>query len=189
MSKLVFDATGKYVHPTRYRQIVETASCRQLSSSAQSTISEDQKHSSVVARVHYQKQRSREVASKAHEYLERLHGKKGSELEIDVRSRLSGNFASSEDQNGSKTDRNTTRASFRCPETKAGECIYSDRFPSKKKESDVHPRRRRLSKSRHCTTRLRSMESDSQRFRISFSRGKDSQLTAEPRSAKIWITF
>ncbi|CAH3173163.1 unnamed protein product, partial [Porites lobata] len=69
MSKLVFDATGKYVHPTRYRQIVETASSRQLSSSAQSTISEDQKYSSVVARVHYQKQRSREVASKAHEYL------------------------------------------------------------------------------------------------------------------------
>ena len=65
MSKLVFDATGKYVHPTRYRQIVETASSRQLSSSAQSTISEDQKHSSVVARVHYQKQRSCEVASKA----------------------------------------------------------------------------------------------------------------------------
>ena len=104
MSKLVFDATGKYVHPTRYRQIVETASSRQLSSGAQSTISEDQKHSSVVARVHYQKQRSREVASKAHGYLERLHGEKGSEIEIDVRSRLSGNSASSEDQNASKTD-------------------------------------------------------------------------------------
>ena len=43
ISKLVVDATGKYVHPTRYRQIVETASCRQLSSSAQSTISKDQK--------------------------------------------------------------------------------------------------------------------------------------------------
>jgi len=98
MSRLVFDATGKYVHPTRYRQIVETASSRQLSSSAQSTISEGQKHSSVVARVHYQKQRSREVVSKAHEYLERLQGKKGSEIEIDVRSRLSGNSASSEDQ-------------------------------------------------------------------------------------------
>ena len=69
-----------------------------------STISEGQKHSSVVARVHYQKQRSREVASKAHEYLERLHGEKGSEIEIDVRSRLSGNSASSEDQNASKTD-------------------------------------------------------------------------------------
>ena len=83
---------------------METASSRQLSSSAQSTISEDQKRSSVFARVHYQKQRLREVASKAHEYLERLHGKKGSEIEIDVRSRLSSNYASSEDQNGSKTD-------------------------------------------------------------------------------------
>ena len=79
MSKLVFDATGKYVHPTRYRQIVETASSKHLSSSAQSTISENQKHSSVVARVHYQKQRSREVATKPHEFLERLHGDKGSE--------------------------------------------------------------------------------------------------------------
>jgi len=49
MSKLVFDATGKNVHPTCYRQMVETASTRHLSSSAQSTISEDQKHSSVVA--------------------------------------------------------------------------------------------------------------------------------------------
>ena len=67
---------GKYVHSTRYRQVVETASSRQLSSSAQSTISEDQKHRSVVARVHCQKHRSHEVASKAYEYLERLHGEK-----------------------------------------------------------------------------------------------------------------
>ena len=98
MSKLVFDATGKYVHPTRYRQIVETSSSKHLSSSAQSMISEDQKHSSVVARVHYQKQRSREVASKAHEFLERLHGDKGSELEMDVRSRLLDKSTSSQEQ-------------------------------------------------------------------------------------------
>ena len=30
MSKLVFDAIGKYVHLTRYRQIVETASSKKL---------------------------------------------------------------------------------------------------------------------------------------------------------------
>ena len=104
MSKLVFDATGKYVHPTRYRQIVETASCKQLSSSAQSTISEDQKHSSVVARVHYQKQRSREVASKAHKCLEELHGDRGTELEMEVRSRLSDKSTSSPDQNADNSD-------------------------------------------------------------------------------------
>ena len=98
MSKLVFDAIGKYVHPTRYRQIVETASSKKLSSNAQGTISEDQKHSSVVARVHYQKQRSREIATKAHEYLETLYGEKGSALEMDVRSRLSDKSASSPEQ-------------------------------------------------------------------------------------------
>ena len=65
IGKLVFDATGKYVHPTRYHQIMETASSRTLNRSAQDAISEDQKHSSVLAGVHYQKRRSREVASKA----------------------------------------------------------------------------------------------------------------------------
>ena len=108
MSKLVFDATGKYVHPTRYRQIVETASTRHLSSSAQSTISEDQKHSSVVAKVHYQKQRSREVASKAHKCLEKLHGDKGTELEMEVRTRLSDKSTSSQEQNDDKSDSSPT---------------------------------------------------------------------------------
>ena len=98
MSKLVFDAIGKYIHPTRYRQIVETVSSKKLSSNAQGTISEDQKHSSVVARVHYQKQRSREIATKAHEYLETLYGEKGSALVMDVRSRLSDKSASSPEQ-------------------------------------------------------------------------------------------
>ena len=115
MSKLVFDATGKYVHPTRYRQIVETASSRTLSSSAQDAISEDQKHSSVVARVHYQKRRSREVASKAHAFLERLQGERGSELEMDVRSRLSENSSSSQEQDVGKTD--TSSNAFRVTET------------------------------------------------------------------------
>ena len=60
MSKLVFDAIGKYIHPTRYHQIVETQSLNHLSSEEQRILSEDQKHSSAVAKVHYQKQRSRE---------------------------------------------------------------------------------------------------------------------------------
>ena len=104
MSTLVFDATGKYIHATRCRQIVETASSRTISSNAQGAISEDQKHSSVVARAHYQKRRSREVASKAHAFLERLQGERGSELEMDVRSRLSENSSSSQEQDVGKTD-------------------------------------------------------------------------------------
>ena len=71
MSKLVFDAIGKYIHPTRYRQIVDTQSLDKLTSKEQRILSEDQKHSSAVAKVHYQKQRSREVAVKAHECLQK----------------------------------------------------------------------------------------------------------------------
>ena len=83
-SKLVFDAIGKYIHPTRYRQIVETQSLNQLTSEEQMILSEDQKHSSAVAKVHYQKQRSREVALKGLECLQKLQGNKGSEVDEDV---------------------------------------------------------------------------------------------------------
>ena len=42
-------------------------------------MSEDQKHSSAVAKIHNQKQRSREVAVKGHECLQKLQGSKDSE--------------------------------------------------------------------------------------------------------------
>ena len=90
MSKLVFDAIKTYIHPTRYRQIVETESVNQLTSEEQRILSEDQKHSSAVAKVHYQKRRSREVAVKAHECLQKLQGSKGSEVDEDVQARLGG---------------------------------------------------------------------------------------------------
>ena len=51
-------------------------------------MSEDQKHSSAVAKVHYQKQRSRAVALKGHECLQKLQGAKGSEVDEDVHARL-----------------------------------------------------------------------------------------------------
>ena len=57
LSVLVFEAIGKYIHPTRYRQIIETESVNNLDLEAQQLVSEDQKHSSNVARVHYQKLR------------------------------------------------------------------------------------------------------------------------------------
>ena len=42
MGKLVFDSIGKYIHPTRYRQIIETESCETLDTTEQEWISEDQ---------------------------------------------------------------------------------------------------------------------------------------------------
>ena len=95
MSKLIFDAIGKYIQPTRYRQIVERESLNQLTSEEQRILSEDQKHSSAVAKVHYQKRRSREVAVKAHECLQKLQGSKGSEVDEDVQARFCDSTSSS----------------------------------------------------------------------------------------------
>ena len=47
-------------------------------------MSEPPKHRSTVAKVHYQKQRSREVALKGHECQQKLKNAKGSEVEKDV---------------------------------------------------------------------------------------------------------
>ena len=71
-SMLVFEAIGEYIHPTRYRQIIETQSCEILLPSEQKWISEDQKHSSNVARVHYQKKFSRDVAMRGRWCMQKL---------------------------------------------------------------------------------------------------------------------
>ena len=63
-SKLVFDAIGKNINSTRYRQIIETESSSCLDNEVQEWISEDQKHTSHVARICYQKKSSRNVALK-----------------------------------------------------------------------------------------------------------------------------
>ena len=53
MGKLVFEAIGKYIHPTRYRQIIETESSQLLTTEECQLVSEDRKHSSRVTKVHY----------------------------------------------------------------------------------------------------------------------------------------
>ena len=63
--------------------IVETESLNHFTSEEQRLSSEDQKNSSVVAKVHYQKRRSGEVAVKAQECLQKLQGSRGSEVEED----------------------------------------------------------------------------------------------------------
>eukprot|EP00111_Clytia_hemisphaerica_P016290 TCONS_00048239-protein len=74
MTLLVHRAIGKYIHPTRYRQIVETTSADRLSKSEQEIISEDQKHSSEVAKVHYKKKQSRMVATAGQKCMEKMLG-------------------------------------------------------------------------------------------------------------------
>ena len=70
--RMVHQAVGKYVNPTRYRQIIETESSDLLSDKEREMISLDQKHTSNVAKVHYQKKRSRNVAKNAMVCMEKL---------------------------------------------------------------------------------------------------------------------
>ena len=62
LSKLVYDAVGKYIHPTSYLQIAETECSDILDLDKQQWVKEDQKYSSKVAKTHYQKKCSRDIA-------------------------------------------------------------------------------------------------------------------------------
>ena len=91
MSILVHEAIGKYIHPTRYRQIVETESALRLTNEEQQIISRDQKHSSQVAKLAYQKRLSRDVATKGRECMLKLVGdsrKKADETMLNVLSEI-----------------------------------------------------------------------------------------------------
>ena len=74
MSMLTFDAIGKHITPTRYRAIIETASLERLAPEKQAIVSQDQKHSSYVARRCYQKRLSRTVATGGAEAIRELVG-------------------------------------------------------------------------------------------------------------------
>ena len=74
MCKLVYQAIGKYIHPTRYRQIIETENAKKLSLEDKNNISVDEKHSSQVARIYYQKNTSRPVAVDGQISMKRLVG-------------------------------------------------------------------------------------------------------------------
>ena len=67
--RVVFLAIGK---PDMIRQIIETESAENFTLDEETCLSEDQKHSSNVAKIHYQKLRSKNIAMKARSCLEKL---------------------------------------------------------------------------------------------------------------------
>lgn len=74
MTILVHEAIQRYINPTRYRQIVETASSDLLTPAEQDIISQDQKHNSRVAQVYYKKKLSRDIAAKGKDCMEKMTG-------------------------------------------------------------------------------------------------------------------
>ena len=70
--RVVYEAIGKYINPTRYRQIIETEIIEKRNTSEQANLSQDQKHTSAVAKIHYQKRKSEDIAAKAKKIMDKL---------------------------------------------------------------------------------------------------------------------
>lgn len=90
MSLLVHQSIGKYINPTRYRQIVESASALQLSPNEREIVSKDQKHGSAVARRIYQKRLSRDVAAEANQCMVKMVGLHGQNHTKELAASMSG---------------------------------------------------------------------------------------------------
>ena len=74
MTLLVKEAIGKYINPTRYRQIIETECSTRLTLTEQEITSKDQKHSSDVAKRFYRKHLSRDIATQGNMCIEKMVG-------------------------------------------------------------------------------------------------------------------
>ena len=75
IGRFVYEAIGKYINPTRYRQIKDTESIEKLNTYEQANLSQDQKHTSAVAEIHYQKFKPEDVAAKAKKIMDKLRDK------------------------------------------------------------------------------------------------------------------
>ena len=75
MIMLVHEAIKRYINPTRYRQIIETESSERLTIEEQRFVSEDQKHSSQVAKIYYKKKHSRQVAIEGKKCMDKMTSK------------------------------------------------------------------------------------------------------------------
>ena len=83
-SRIVYEAIGKYINPTRYRQIIEAESIEKLDTSEQANLSIDQKHTFTVAKIHYQKCKSEDIAVKAKKIMDKLRDKSESSAVINL---------------------------------------------------------------------------------------------------------
>lgn len=81
MIMIVHQAIKRYINPTRYRQIIETESSERLTIEEQRFVSEDQKHSSQVAKIYYKKKHSRQVAIEGRKCMDKMT--KGGRAETD----------------------------------------------------------------------------------------------------------
>ena len=82
--RVVYEAIGKYINPTCYRQIIETESIEKLYTSEQANLSQDQKHTSAFAKTHYQKLKSEDIAAKVKKISDKRRDKNESSSVINL---------------------------------------------------------------------------------------------------------
>jgi len=126
MTMLVYEAIGKYIHPTRYRQIVEITSAEGLSRNEQEVISEDQKHSSTVAKVYYKKKQSRTVALEGKKCMEKMIGSSRQNQNNNISNIFSElqTLRSEELHKNQETTRQSSASSYQAP-TSSGYALMS----------------------------------------------------------------
>ena len=71
--RIVYQAVRKYINPSCYRQIIETESIEKPDITEQENVSEehvseDQKHNPAVAKMHYLKRKSEDIAVEAKDH-------------------------------------------------------------------------------------------------------------------------
>ena len=62
--RIVYEAVGKYINPTRYCQIIKTESIEKTDTSEEVNLLENQKHTSPFDKIHYQKCKSEDKRKK-----------------------------------------------------------------------------------------------------------------------------
>ena len=67
--RIVYEAVGKYINPTRYCQIIKTESIEKTDTSEEANLLEDQKHISAFDKTHYQKRKSEDKREKKQKQL------------------------------------------------------------------------------------------------------------------------
>ena len=104
--RVVYEAIGKYINPTRYHQIIQTETIEKLNTSEQANFSQDQKHTSAVAEIHYQKLKSEDVAAKAKKIMDKLRDENESSSVISL---INSDIESSASNNASLGSNHSTK--------------------------------------------------------------------------------
>ena len=77
MKLLVYDAIEKHIHPTRWRQMIESECNEQLDDAGKEVVAKDLKHSSYVSKRSYRKRRSQDVAEEGRYLVKKIIGDEG----------------------------------------------------------------------------------------------------------------